>query len=176
MELFEAIHRRASYRTRFTDAPVHREQLKQIVEAGIRAPTGYNSQSTSFVVVTDPELRSRIAELAGGGDVLTSAQAIIVVVMDPRKGEGHEFGFGVEDYAAATQTILLAITALGYASVWIDGALRRNGVARSIAELVGVPPELEVRVILPVGVPVDEPSPAKRKPCEERSWFNRYGG
>ena len=176
MELFEAIHRRASYRKAFTSAPVHRGQLEQIVEAGIRAPTGYNAQTTSFVVVTDPDRRAQIAEATGDRDVVASAQAIIAVIMRRGPVEGHEFDFGVEDYAAATENMMLAVTALGLASVWIDGALRRDGVADRIGELLGVPDGHEVRVILPIGVPEDDPPPTRRRPLGERAWFEAYGG
>ncbi len=174
MELFEAIHRRASYRKPFRNAPVGKEQLEQIVEAGILAPSGYNDQTTSFVVVTDPALRAKIAELTGDKAVVGSAQAIIVVIMDPRAGEGRDLQFGVENYAAATENMLLAITALGFASVWIDGALRRDDVAGKIGRLLNVPAELEVRVVLPVGVPAEEPRQATKKPLSERVWFNGY--
>ena len=176
MSLFEAITSRASYRKSFTDAPVPREHLEKIVDAGIRAPSGYNGQSTSFVIVTDPKVRSKVAELGGGSPALTTAQAIIVVVMDPEATSDREFSFGVEDYAAATENMLLAITALGYASVWIDGVLRRNDIAGEIGRLLGVPADREVRVILPVGAPAEEPSQRAKKPFSERAWFERYGG
>ncbi|MFW6313065.1 MAG: nitroreductase family protein, partial [Spirochaetota bacterium] len=154
---------------------VGKEQLEQIVEAGILAPSGYNDQTTSFVVVTDPTLRANIAELIGNGEAVRTAQAIIAVVMDPRPGEGRDFQFGVENYAAATENMLLAISALGFASVWIDGALRRDDVAGKIGRLLDVPSELEVRVVLPVGVPAEEPRQASKKPLAERAWFNEYG-
>ena len=176
MELFDAIKKRASYRGPFTDTSVPREHLEQIVDAGIRAPSGYNGQSTTFVVVTDPERRRAVAEIAGGQDSLATAQAIIAVVMDPTATATREFSFAVEDYAAATENMLLAITALGYASVWIDGALRRNDVAKEIGDYLGVPADREVRVLLPVGVPASEPSQANRHAFGERAWFDSHGG
>jgi nitroreductase len=175
MDTLEAIYRRASYRGRYTDRPVPREDLERIVDAGLRAPSGYNGQSTSFVVVTEPETIARIAALTGNKDVVASARAVVVVVMDPDATRDREFGFGVEDYAAATENILLAIAALGYASVWIDGALRRDGVAERIGTLLGVPERREVRVILPVGVPEEQPVQAKKRGFGERAWFERYG-
>ena len=38
--------------------------------------------------------------------------------------------FGAEDCAAAVANMLLAITAVGYATVWTDGALRREVEAK----------------------------------------------
>ena len=175
MELFDAIRKRASYRGAFAGTPVPREHLEQIIDAGIRAPSGYNGQSTSFVVATDPERRRAVASIAGGQQSLATAQAIIAVVMNPNATSTREFSFAVEDYAAATQNMLLAITALGYASVWIDGALRRNDVAKKIGDYLGVPADREVRVILPVGVPAAEPTQAGRLPFGERAWFDSHG-
>ena len=59
MELFESIRRRHSYRGPFRDQPVRRADPERIVEAGIRAPSGRNAQTTSFVIVDDPELVPR---------------------------------------------------------------------------------------------------------------------
>lgn len=176
MDTFEAIRKRASYRGAFTGAPVPREDLERIVEAGLVAPSGHNGQSTSFVVVTDTRLLGELVALTSGKECLKTAQAIVVVVMDPHATDDKEFAFGVEDYAAATENMLLAMTSMGYASVWLDGELRRNDVAAQIGELLGVPPEREVRVILPVGVPAQEPRQRPKRGFGERAWFERFGG
>ncbi|RMG04478.1 MAG: nitroreductase, partial [Planctomycetota bacterium] len=63
MDVFEAIRRRHSYRGPFTDAPVPREDLRKIVEAGIRAPSGKNEQTTSFVIVDDPALLEQAKQI-----------------------------------------------------------------------------------------------------------------
>lgn len=175
MELFEAVKKRHSYRGAFLPDALPRSDLEKIVDAGIRAPSGYNGQSTTFVVVDDPLLLKRIAGILSGEAVAT-APAIIFCVMDGRARAGAEFVFGVEDYAAAAENILLAVTACGYASVWIDGALRKEKRAERLAELLGVPPQLSIRIALPLGVPVEERAQKEKKPFAERAWFNRYGG
>jgi nitroreductase len=70
---------------------------------------------------------------------------------------------------------LLAITALGYATVWIDGAIRGT-IAAKIAEILSVPKDKEVRILLPLGVPEKQGKPNTKKPFGQRAWFNRYGG
>ena len=173
MDLFEAIARRHSYRGQFTSAPVPREDLRKIVQAGIQAPSGKNEQVVSFVVVDDPEV------LAGAAKIIDrpmchSAKALIVCVADPRPVfEG--ISFEAEDCAACVENMLLAITALGYASVWLDGVLRFNKVAERLAEHLGVPPGKHIRIVLPVGVPVEQCKQKERLPFPQRSWFNRYG-
>jgi len=38
-----------------------------------------------------------------------------------------------------------------------------------------VPSHLQVRIVLPLGVPQAPGVPRDRKPFAERAWFNRYG-
>jgi len=173
MELFDAIDKRHSYRGRFEPRAVPREDLRRMVQAGLQAPSGYNAQSTSFVIVDEPELLAAVAQIVPG-DVVKDAPSAIVCVMDPHAAPDKEFDFGVEDYAAAVENVLLAATALGYASVWIDGVLRRENRAARLGELLGIPRGREVRVLLPVGVPAEARAQRERKPFGERAWFNRY--
>ncbi len=173
MDLFDAIGRRHSYRGGFRKQRVPRDDLRAIVQAGIQAPSGYNGQSTSFVIVDSEPLVARIAAIMDS-ETIAGAPALIAVVMDPRATADKSFCFGVEDYAAATENMLLAVTALGYASVWIDGALRSEGRAAAVGGLLGVPPGMEVRVVLPVGVPVEERRQKEKKPFAERACFNRW--
>lgn len=174
MDVFEAIERRHSYRGAFEPRRVPRADLERIVTAGIRAPSGYNGQSTSFVIVDDPDLLARMAA-ATGSALVGAAPAAIVAVMDPDATPGKDFRFGVQDYAAAVENMLLAITALGYASVWLDGLLRREDRAAKVGALLGVPEGREVTVILPVGVPAERGTQQReKKPFAERAWFNGW--
>ncbi len=138
------------------------------------APSGYNAQTTSFVIVDDSELIAGIARITDN-EVVRGAPALIACVMDPGLPPGKVLTFGVEDYAAAVENMLLALTALGYATVWIDGVLRSEGRAAKIGELLKVPERRVVRVILPVGKPAETWVQAEKKPFEERAWFNCWG-
>ncbi len=173
MDVFEAIARRYSYRGPYLDRPVPREALIRIVQAGIQAPSGKNEQTTSFVIVDDRELLDRIAQWIDR-PVCKTAQAMIACVIDPRPVL-NGISFAVEDCAAAVENMLLAITALGYATVWLDGVLRRDGIARKINHLLHVPPDKTVRVLLPVGVPAEPGKQKEKLPFERRAWLNRYG-
>src|SRR5438105_12980761 len=64
MDFAEIMRRRKMVRN-YTDEPVAREVIERIVDRGRRAPSGGFSQGVRMVVVTDPETRSRIAELGG---------------------------------------------------------------------------------------------------------------
>jgi len=166
MDFFKVIESRHSYRAAFTDANIPEADLIKILDAGIRAPSGCNAQTTSFILVTNPELRSKISKILIKETVETAPALIIVVT------EKVTFNFGLnfelEDYGAAVENILLAATALGYASCWLDGVTRLNGVCDAIASLLEVPPEKQVRCVLPVGVPVNQGVQPARKPFGER--------
>jgi nitroreductase len=173
MDLFDAIARRYSYRGSFTDAPVPRKDLEQIVQAGIQAPSACNQQVTSYVIVDDPNLIGQIADVLGKPACAT-AKAMIACVGDPRPVYGS-LSFMAEDCAAAVENMLLATTALGYASVWLDGTLRAEDRAARVGRLLGVPSGRTVRILLPIGVAAEPGHQRDRLPFAERAWFNRYG-
>lgn len=177
MEVFDAIQRRHSYRGPFTNTPVSKDDLRQIVQAGIQAPSGRNQQTTHFVILDDAEIIEEIGRLNPTNEAMKSAKAYIVCVIDKEPPSVYEgLSFQVEDCAAAVENMLLAITSLGYATVWIDGWLRVQQRAERIAELIGLPQSKLVRIILPIGVPAEQWQQKEKKPFEERAWFNRYGG
>lgn len=174
MDVFKAIEKRHSYRGSFKKRTISEKELVRIVEAGIRAPSGYNDQTTSFVMVNDKNILGQIGDIMNNRQV-REAPAAIVICMDT-VGAKRQFNFGIEDYSAAVENILLAVTSLGYATVWIDGSLRSEGRAGKISGLLGVPDTHEVRVVLPLGEPTETGNQKERKNFEDRAWFNRFGG
>jgi nitroreductase len=174
MDLFEAIRKRHSYRGDFRDTPVPKEDLRTIAQAGIQAPSGKNEQVVSFVIVDDPQVLAAMRQIIDR-PVCQTAPAMIVCAIDPRPILGP-LSFAVEDCAACVENMLLAVTALGYATVWLDGVLRVEDKAARIARLLGVPEGKQVRIVLPVGVPLETVPQKEKLPFDQRAWFNRYGG
>ena len=177
MEFFETVANRHSYRGPFTDQPVAPDDLRKIVQAGLDAPSGMNKQTTSFVIVDEPELVSQIAEMHQANKAFNQARAFIVCLIDAEP-EAIYAGdhFQIEDCSAAVQNMLLATAAEGYASVWIDGWLRTDGHAETIGKMLGVPSDKVVRIILPIGVSKYPPRGPEKQPFDQRAWFNTYGG
>ena len=62
MDVFEALYTTRAMR-RVSEDPIPDDILKQMVDAGIRAPSGSNRQGWKFIVVTDPEIRNQLGEL-----------------------------------------------------------------------------------------------------------------
>lgn len=174
MEFFEAVKARVSYRGAYKDQPVPEEHLRRIVQAALDAPSGCNFQTTEFVIVTDRDTVRWMADLVGRPSMAGAPAVLVVLCNTEPEYEGNRFW--VEDAAAATENALLAIAALGYASCWIDGALRHEDRAEKIAQRLGVAAGRIVRILLPVGVPAEPVSRREKKPFEQRAWFGRYGG
>ena len=172
MDVFAVFAKRYSYRGPFQPGCIPREDLRKIVQAGIQAPSACNEQVVSFVIVNDPELLAKLAVVVNR-PVCSTARAMIACVVDPRPVY-KDLSFAPEDCAAAAENMLLAATALGYASVWLDGVLRLNDVAARVGALLGVPAGRSVRILLPLGIAAEPGVQREKRPFGERAWFNRY--
>lgn len=173
MEFFEVLNKRHSYRGPYKDTPIPREDLVKIVEAGRIAPSGCNAQTTSFVIVDDPQILAQFAAMIERPASMKSAKAAVVLVAGPVE-VFHGHSFHVEDFAAAAQNMLLAATALGYSSVWVQGTLMLNGTTEKMNEILNVPAGKSVQILLPLGVPAEEGAVPVKKPLDERMVFNRF--
>ncbi len=59
-DIYEVMQTQRAIR-RWTDEPVDREVIERIIQAGCWAPSGSNSQPWGFLVVTDDDIRERLA-------------------------------------------------------------------------------------------------------------------
>ena len=173
MDAIEAIMNRHSYREKYRPDPVPRADLVTIMNAGLAAPSGCNKQTVSLIAVDDPALLQRLREVIDP-PVGETAPAMICVLTE-RIVAYRDRCFSVQDYGAAIENMLLAITALGYQSCWYEGHITdEDRIGQRMAHILGVPENYELVCVLPVGVAVSEPIPPKKKPASERAWFNGF--
>src|SRR6202046_820732 len=66
----------------FDGAPIPAEDLKQILNAGLQAPSGYNMQPGRFVVVQSPEQKKRLRAASYNQGKVEEASAVIVACGD----------------------------------------------------------------------------------------------
>lgn len=174
MEFFETAAARHSYRGTYLPTPVPREHLTAILEAGCAAPSGCNKQTTSFIAVDDPEI---LKELHSVIDPPLGETAPAMICVLTRKIIAYrDRTFHVQDYSAAIQNLLLAITDLGYASCWIEGHITdTDRIGDQMARILGVPEEYALIAYLPVGIPAEQVKGPRKKPLRDRAWFNGSG-
>ncbi len=171
MTVMEAIQSRFSSRA-WKSYEVEEEKIEQLIEAARLAPSASNRQEWRFVVVRDAEMREKLAEASRGQDFVGKAPVVIVACA---QGTGHVMTSGLEchpiDVAIAVDHITLAAVELGLGTCWI-GAFNADEVKR----LLGIPPEVVVVALLPVGYPAQEPGPKRRLALEEILMYERWRG
>lgn len=173
MDVLETIQKRVSYRGEYLDTPVPRPDLETIVRAGLAAPSGCNKQTTSLIAVDDPALIKRLYDAISPAVGETSPA--LVCVLAQRIIAYRDRTYFVQDYSAAIQNMLLAIVALGYESCWVEGHITdKDNLGRKMADILGVPEEYELVCYLPVGLAKDPLKHVRKKPVEERAWFNGF--
>lgn len=165
MDTIETIMARRSIR-RYKREPIPAEHLKQILEAARQAPSAANRQPIHFVVVGDPAQRERVAQACNGQMWMADAAYIIVAAGQPQvSAKWYKV-----DVAIALENLVLAARSLGYGTCWIgafDGA--------KVAEVCGLPAEMEVVACTPLGVPDVSPEARPRKPWDQLFSADRYG-
>jgi nitroreductase len=67
----------------FRSEPIPREELEQILQAGLEAPSSYNLQPWRFVVVRDQERRRKLRIAAMNQRKVEDAPVVIVACADP---------------------------------------------------------------------------------------------
>jgi nitroreductase len=98
-----------------------REIIDQIIEAGLYAPSGMNTQNTVILAITDKATRDRLsranaAVMGADRDPFYGAPVVLVVLAE--KGRRTH----IHDGALVMGNLMLAAHALGVGSCWIHRA------------------------------------------------------
>jgi len=166
MEFFETVEKRYSHKERFLPDAVPIEILNQIAEAGLAAPTGNNSQCVKLVILPTREDVQKLCDIVQTDGLLTAPSAIAVLT----DSEGHKapYNFEVEDYSSAATQMLLAATALGYVSLWLDSPFFDENNQKAALAALGATQRYHLRVVLPIGLPDGDGSRRSKLEFNER--------
>ena len=156
----EAIFKRSSVRV-FTDEPIPKEVLHDLLHAGMSAPTANNARPWRFVLVTD---RSVLESLPADSytQATRNAQAAIVVCGDTTK-DPMGSALTAVDCAAATENILVEAASKGLGSVWY-AAYPMEARMEHVRKVLGLPDGILPYAVLPLGWP--------KRPLEEHDRFD----
>jgi nitroreductase len=115
----------------FDGTPIPSEDLKQILEAGLHAPSGYNMQPWRFVVVQSPEQKRKLRAASYNQGKVEEASAVIVACgdadgwrkdLDRMLEQGRKGGMP-ESYAAQAETNIpkyLSSFSSGQMQMWLN--------------------------------------------------------
>lgn len=165
-EIIKALEERRSIRKFKPDIP-KKEDLEQIIEAGLYAANGMGKQATITVAVTNKELRNQIASdnckiggWADDFDPFYGAPVILIVLAD------KNWPNRVYDGSLVMGNMMLAAHALGMGSIWIHRAKEEfeTDQYRKLLTKLGIQGEWEGIGHCAVGyIDGELPEPAKRK-------------
>lgn len=184
MDVMEAIRTRRSIR-KYQDKPVEEEKLRAVLEAARLAPSWSNLQCWRFVVVKDAAARARLSELSyveallapkgfksnPAQKALAQAPVVIVACADPEQsGALGGQPYYLVDFGIAAENLLLAAHAQGLGSVFV-GIFDEE----KIREMLGIPADIRVIGLFPLGYPEGEPKAGPpRKPLEEITFEGKW--
>jgi nitroreductase len=155
-EVIKAIHTRRSVREFLDKLPTERE-IREILEAGIWAPSGLNNQPWRFIVVKEPGKKDLMSKLTHYSRTVKSAPALIAVFMDQEASYDRTkdcMGIG-----ASNQNILLAAHSLGLGTVWLGEIL--------VKKLLKAPEKWELMAVIALGYPAPRERSSNRAPLED---------
>jgi len=173
MNLFEAIEKRYSHKETFLPDPIPLEHLEKIAKAGITAPSGVNRQTVRLIILPSRIEIDPVNKLLPHGGIDTTPAAIAVLTDNTPQEELH---FQKEDYSAAMQNILLAATALGYGSLWLDYPFFDQERQTATKSLLQVPENYHLWALVPIGKPSSPGSRREKMPYEARVSYRHFGG
>ena len=179
MDLMEAIKGRRSIR-KYKAEPVPEEAIQKVIEAVRWSPSWANTQCWEVILVGDPNMKSELANTLTPTNAARSSmtEAPLVVVLCGRKGvSGFKKGEAATvkgdwlmfDTGIAMQSLCLAACGLGLGTV-VVGLFDH----KKADEILGLPVNVEVVAMTPLGYPAAQVSAPKRKDFSEFVFYERY--
>ncbi|GFN36278.1 nitroreductase family protein [Tepidimicrobium xylanilyticum] len=168
MNVLTAIKGRRSIR-KYKDKPVEEEKLLRVLEAARLSPSARNGQDWKFIVVRDLEIRKKLTEAIGQPFV---GEAPIIIVSCGTNPEaimrGGQPRYTV-DLSIATAYMILEACEQGLGTCWL-GSYDED----KVKEVLGIPKEIRVVAITPLGYPDESPDPKPRKELDEIISYDKY--
>jgi nitroreductase len=181
MPFSELIRTRQSVRE-YQNKAVEDDKLEKLVEAVRLAPSASNSQPWRLILITDPDIRIRVARatfstLVSFNKFAVQAPVLAVLTIERTKlitqigGRLKDREFPLIDIGIAAGQFCLQAAELGLGTCmlgWFDEA--------AIKSILNIPERIRIGLVITLGYPPDNyPLREKlRKSVGEMSRFNRY--
>jgi nitroreductase len=176
MKTEEAIQTRRAIKHYDANHNMTPEEVNELLSLAILSPTAFNIQNWRFVVVTDPELRKQIREVAWDQAQVTDASLFIVLCADLKSWEKQPSRYwvnapkeiqefmlpAIDEYyrgkdqvqrdeamrscGITAQTLMLAARSMGYDSCPMDGF-----DFEKVSELIHLPSEHVIAMFVAIG-------------------------
>ena len=152
---------------KFKPMPVDLDLVKRILDVARYAPSAGNRQPWIFVVVTDKEVKDRLAKIHRWAYPLENAPVGIVVACNREVSpESYQV-----DCTCAAMYIMFAAHALGLGTVWLQTL--RN--IEDVQKILGLPSNYIPVAMLALGYPDEQPVAKSRKELKDITFLNKFG-
>lgn len=170
MKFIELAKQRCSIRS-YTNKPVSKKLLAEVLEAGRLAPTACNIQPFQFIVVQEKE---NLAALAAGYPAPWFAEAPVVIAICTQASKAWKRKYDDRtlvdvDAAIAADHMTLTAADLGLGTCWV-GAFNPKIVRKAL----GVPRTVEPLILLTLGHPNETGRPKVRLPIEKLVRYEKW--
>ncbi len=199
MEFYEVVRRRSAIRV-FKPDPVPEEVVRRILQAGMQAPSGEHKQPWEFIIIKNPDLRRKLAE------VKADSRKIVAKDMYPDFSEERVQEMALtQKKAVETAPVLIAVcyrnldnalevgqmrASMMHANAWqcIENmwlAATAEGLGFSptfypafvyedVKELLGIPEGVELAAIVRIGKKGQKRKRKPLKPLDEKLHYDKF--
>lgn len=154
--------------------PETRLKLVDLIHQGHRR---LHSEVRKDAPTTAEELEQRMAQVRERFSTFAGVPVYIVVCFN-RKRKFVKDAFDASSYiwdilgvGAAIENLLITATALGLGTVWLGSTVLR---AEAVKELLGIPEEVHLVAVIPLGYPDESPPSRPRDSLEKVVHYNRW--
>lgn len=169
MDVLSAIRDRRSVRS-YSSKEVEDEKLDKVLEAARLSPSASNRQSWKFIVVRDAEMRAKLADAANGQMFIAQAPVIIACCGTDPDGVmmcgQHRHSV---DLSIATSYMILEAHEQGLGTCWLGSFDEKK-----VKELLGIPANVRVVTMTPLGYPAGAVSKTPRKQPGDVICYEKY--
>jgi len=159
---------------KYGDRPVEDEKLQAVLEAARLAPSWANRQCWTFIVVKDQATREAVAatlEKNPAQKASATAPVLIVACADPEQsGKKKDQDYYLVDIGICLQQLCLEAWNQGLGTCWI-GLFDED----KIRPILGVPDNIRIVAMTPLGYPAVYPDERGRKALKEIVFHEKWG-
>ena len=169
--LMELIETRRSIRS-YKDQEIEEDKLNYVLQAFRKAPSAKNLQPWKLVVIKNKKILKDIAIACNNQTFMEEAPVIIAACAKEEEAYGMMGGYMNSypiDIAIALEHLILAATEKGLGTCWI-GAFKE----KLVKDILGVPENVRVVALTPLGYSAREASVRGRKPLTEIISYDKY--
>ncbi|MBN1974014.1 MAG: nitroreductase family protein [Sedimentisphaerales bacterium] len=168
MSILDIIQKRYSCRS-YQEKEIEQDKLDRIFEAARLAPSAKNFQDWRFVVVTDKDVKNKIASVTNRPPLFEKAGAIIVACSNKEYIMQCGQAVGPIDVSIALEHISLQAAELGLATCWIG-----SFDAQKAKQLLNIPEDVTVIELMSLGYPAEKGRQNTRLAIEEILCYNKW--